>query len=87
MAVKKQVVAKATFIESMECLPVTTLPAGPEWTYEIKLDGFRLEAVKMRAKRRFTPDEATFSTKNFSTSPMPSKNCLIRPFLMVRSSR
>jgi DNA ligase D-like protein (predicted ligase) len=30
----------------MECLPVTKLPEGPEWTYEIKLDGFRIEAVK-----------------------------------------
>ncbi len=30
----------------MECLPVTKIPEGPEWTYEIKLDGFRLEAVK-----------------------------------------
>ena len=32
----------------MECLPVADLPEGPEWTYEIKLDGFRLEAVKSR---------------------------------------
>ncbi len=30
----------------MECLGVSKLPEGPEWTYEIKLDGFRLEAVK-----------------------------------------
>jgi DNA ligase D-like protein (predicted ligase) len=30
----------------MECLPVKKLPQGPEWSYEIKLDGFRLEAVK-----------------------------------------
>src|ERR1700722_1964618 len=37
---------KATFIESMECLPVSKLPEGPAWTYEIKLDGYRLEAVK-----------------------------------------
>jgi bifunctional non-homologous end joining protein LigD len=36
----------ASFIESMECLPVAKLPDGPEWTYEIKLDGYRLEAVK-----------------------------------------
>ena len=43
---KKSVVAKASFIESMECLPVTAIPDGSEWTYEIKLDGFRLEAVK-----------------------------------------
>jgi ATP-dependent DNA ligase len=38
--------ASIGFIESMECLAVATLPDGPEWTYEIKLDGFRLEAVK-----------------------------------------
>lgn len=37
---------RATFIESMECLPIAKLPEGPLWTYEIKLDGFRLEAVK-----------------------------------------
>jgi DNA ligase D-like protein (predicted ligase) len=30
----------------MECLAVPELPEGPEWTYEIKLDGFRLEPVK-----------------------------------------
>ena len=38
--------AKATFVECMECLPVTKIPEGPEWSYEIKLDGYRLEAVK-----------------------------------------
>jgi DNA ligase D-like protein (predicted ligase) len=37
---------RAVFIESMECLPVEQIPKGPQWTYEIKLDGFRLEAVK-----------------------------------------
>ena len=25
----------ATFVESMECLPVTKIPEGREWTYEI----------------------------------------------------
>jgi bifunctional non-homologous end joining protein LigD len=30
----------------MDCLPVSKLPEGPKWTYEIKLDGYRLEAVK-----------------------------------------
>jgi hypothetical protein len=29
--------AKVTFIETMECLPVSKLPEGPQWTYEIKL--------------------------------------------------
>jgi DNA ligase D-like protein (predicted ligase) len=36
----------ASFIETMDCLPVTKVPEGPEWTYEIKLDGYRLEVVK-----------------------------------------
>jgi ATP-dependent DNA ligase len=34
------------FIETMDCLPVSKLPEGPEWTYELKLDGYRLEAVR-----------------------------------------
>jgi bifunctional non-homologous end joining protein LigD len=45
-----RVASKAAFIESMECLPVSKLPDGPEWTYEIKLDGYRLEAVKKAGK-------------------------------------
>ncbi len=36
----------ASFIEAMECLPVPQVPEGPEWTYELKLDGYRLEAVR-----------------------------------------
>jgi hypothetical protein len=40
MAAKKKS-AKASipiaFIESMECLPVSALPEGKEWSYEIKL--------------------------------------------------
>lgn len=37
---------KAGFVESMECLGVKVLPTGKEWSYEVKLDGYRLEAVK-----------------------------------------
>jgi bifunctional non-homologous end joining protein LigD len=37
---------KAEFIEPMECLAVSTLPRGSEWIWEIKLDGYRAEAVK-----------------------------------------
>jgi DNA ligase D-like protein (predicted ligase) len=43
---RKQAESTATFIESMECLPVDKLPEGREWSYEIKLDGYRLEAIK-----------------------------------------
>jgi len=37
---------KADFIEPMDCAPVTKLLDGPEWVYEIKLDGYRAIAVK-----------------------------------------
>ena len=43
---KKSLPVAAGFIESMECLPVAKIPDGPEWTYEIKLDGYRLEVVR-----------------------------------------
>ena len=36
----------ASFIETMDCLAVSKLPDGPEWTYEIKLDGYRPEVVR-----------------------------------------
>jgi bifunctional non-homologous end joining protein LigD len=35
----------AGFIKPMECLPVNALPEGPEWSLELKLDGYRMEAV------------------------------------------
>jgi bifunctional non-homologous end joining protein LigD len=34
----------------MECLPVQKIPAGDNWTYELKLDGYRLQAVKAGGK-------------------------------------
>ena len=40
----------AEFIETMDCLPVTTVPKGPEWTYELKLDGYRLEIVRTKGE-------------------------------------
>ena len=30
----------------MECAPVSKLPDGPQWLFEIKLDGYRAVAVK-----------------------------------------
>jgi ATP dependent DNA ligase domain len=38
------------FIATIDCLAVPQIPEGPEWTYEIKLDGFRVEAVKQHGK-------------------------------------
>jgi ATP-dependent DNA ligase len=40
----------AAFVEPMECLAVAKLPDGAQWLYEIKLDGYRAEAVKADGK-------------------------------------
>src|SRR5690349_15486788 len=37
---------KADFIEPMDCAPVTKLPDGWQWIYEIKFDGYRAIGVK-----------------------------------------
>jgi len=37
---------KAEFLEPMECALVSKLPEGPQWTYEVKLDGYRAIGVK-----------------------------------------
>jgi ATP-dependent DNA ligase len=37
---------ESRFIEPMLLLPVETLPEGPEWGYELKLDGYRAAGIK-----------------------------------------
>ena len=34
------------FVEPMAATPVAELPRGPEWSYEIKFDGYRVLALK-----------------------------------------
>ena len=38
--------AKARFIEPMLLLRTEKLPEGPDWQYELKLDGYRALAIK-----------------------------------------
>ena len=37
---------EAEFIEPMECALVSKLPEGPDWSYEVKFDGYRAIGVK-----------------------------------------
>jgi DNA ligase D-like protein (predicted ligase) len=65
----------------MECLGVTKLPEGPEWTYEIKLDGYRLEAVKTAKEvtlysRRGNILNAKFSYIAEALAKLPSSTIL-----------
>jgi ATP-dependent DNA ligase len=39
-------VAQIRFIEPMYALGIRNLPEGPDWLYEIKLDGYRCLAGK-----------------------------------------
>ena len=44
---------KAHFIEPMLLVPSAKLPEGSHWVYELKLDGFRAEAIKDGGRIRF----------------------------------
>ena len=41
---------KARFIEPMLLQQVQSLPEGPNWAYEVKLDGYRALAIKTNGK-------------------------------------
>jgi DNA ligase D-like protein (predicted ligase) len=55
---------RAVFIEPMECLAADKVPEGPGWLYEIKLDGYRMIAVRGKP-------EIYSRLKNSNTSKFP----------------
>jgi hypothetical protein len=64
---KGQTIPKRTepaFFEPMQCKPVTALPAGVKWTFEIKFDGWRCIAVKRgrEVNAILTPQEGAQQT-------------------------
>jgi bifunctional non-homologous end joining protein LigD len=54
------------FVLPMLAKLVKVLPEGPEWEYELKLDGFRLEAVKDGDKVRLYSRNGNDFTKRFA---------------------
>ena len=54
----------ATFKEPMVCLAVPNLPDGPDWLYQVKLDGYRAIAVKSSGKLNlFSRRRNSFNTQ------------------------
>jgi ATP-dependent DNA ligase len=54
---------KAEFIEPMECLAVSRLNDGPQWVYEIKLDGYRAIAVKSGRVNLYSRRQKSFNSQ------------------------
>ncbi len=55
-----------SFVPPMLAKLVGVLPEGPEWEYEVKLDGYRLEAVKTGEKVRLYSRCGNDFTKKFA---------------------
>jgi ATP-dependent DNA ligase len=49
----------------MECLLVQKVPEGDQWTYELKLDGDRLEAIKTKSRVTLYSRRGNDLTKRF----------------------
>lgn len=54
------------FVAPMLATLVRTLPEGPQWEYELKLDGYRLQAVKQGDKVRLYSRRGSDFTKKFA---------------------
>ena len=54
----------ASFIEPMQCLSVSKLPTGPQWTWEIKMDGYRALAVKNGSVTLYSRLENSLNVKH-----------------------
>src|SRR5215831_8948080 len=54
------------FIPPMLATLVRTLPEGPEWEYELKLDGYRLQAIKDGDKVRLYSGRGNDFTSKFA---------------------
>jgi ATP-dependent DNA ligase len=58
---------KSGFVEPMECLPVSDLPTGSQWLWELKLDGYRAIALKSAGKINLYSRNGKSFDKKFST--------------------
>jgi bifunctional non-homologous end joining protein LigD len=73
---------KPGFVEPMECQSAEKLPTGSGWLYEIKLDGYRMLAVR-NAKTELYSRLKNSNTKSFRTSPKRLLPCPRKPSLMA----
>ena len=58
---------EATFIEPMLLLGTEKLPQGADWSYEIKLDGYRALTIKSGGKVQLRSRNDNDFTKRYSS--------------------
>jgi ATP-dependent DNA ligase len=74
-------VKTARFIQPMECLPVERMPEGDAWTYELKLDGYRLVGVRVGSRvalysRRGTDLSRRFECVTAALATLPDETVI-----------
>ncbi|KAA6459577.1 hypothetical protein DYQ86_15770 [Acidobacteria bacterium AB60] len=57
--------SKIPFTPPMECLPVGKIPEGDPWVYELKLDGYRVQAIRDGAGVRLLSRRGKDLTKKY----------------------
>jgi len=73
---------KPRFIEPMKAKLVENAPTGADWIYELKFDGFRVEAIKDKTKVKLLSRNENDLTKKFdqvaaATANLPCAECVI----------
>ena len=77
--------AKADFIEPMLLLPLSSLPEGDAWAYELKLDGYRAIAIKTDGPIQLRSRNDKDFTRKYPTIPRRSVLCRTRRSLTAKS--
>ena len=70
------------FIVPMECLPVEHLPDADGWTYEVKWDGYRTEAVKDGKSVELYSDQGISHSEKFPHIVFALKELAARRFVL-----
>jgi DNA ligase D-like protein (predicted ligase) len=70
------------FIVPMECLAVEKLPQGERWTYEVKWDGYRTEAIKGRKTIGLYSDQGNSHLEKFPAIGFALKENAVEKFVL-----
>jgi hypothetical protein len=62
-------------VPPMDCKSVETLPAGDDWQYEIKFDGYRANALKQHGEVQLFSRRGRFSAICFISAGRLAKRC------------